>query len=100
MSGWQNLSGDSYLRKGNKILTGANTVAKCGAETKGKTIQRLTNLSIHPIYSHQTQTLLWMPRSACRQDPDIAVSNNLFLKKKMYISGKYGCFILFLLITV
>jgi hypothetical protein len=20
---------------------------------------------IHPIYSHQTQTLLWMPRSAC-----------------------------------
>jgi hypothetical protein len=29
---------------------------------------------IHPIYSHQMQTLLWMPRSACRQDPDIAVS--------------------------
>jgi hypothetical protein len=22
-------------------------------------------VGIHPIYSHQTQTLLWMPRSAC-----------------------------------
>jgi hypothetical protein len=47
------------LRRGNKILTGANT------ETKGKAIQRLPNLRIHHIYSHQTQTLLWMPRSAC-----------------------------------
>ena len=53
------------LRKGNKILMGANTETKCGAETEGKAVQRLSHLGIHPIYSHQTQTLLWMPRSAC-----------------------------------
>ena len=28
------------------------------------------DLRIHPIYSHQTQTLLWMPRSECWQKPD------------------------------
>jgi len=28
----------------------------------------------HPIYSYQTQTILWMARSACWQEPDIAVS--------------------------
>jgi hypothetical protein len=31
-----------------------------GAETI-----HLIQLGIHPIYSHQTQTLLWLPRSAC-----------------------------------
>jgi hypothetical protein len=35
---------------------------------------RLPHLGIHPTYSHQTQTLLWMPRSACWQETDIAVS--------------------------
>jgi hypothetical protein len=49
------------LRNGNRIITGANTETKCGAETKGKPIQRLPNMGIHPIYSHQTQALLWMP---------------------------------------
>jgi hypothetical protein len=53
------------LRRGNKILMRANTQKKCGAETKGKGIQRLHHLGFHPIYSHQTQTLLWMPRRAC-----------------------------------
>jgi hypothetical protein len=53
------------LRRGNKILTGANTEAKCGAETEGKAIKRLPHLGIHPIYSHQTQILLWMPRNTC-----------------------------------
>jgi hypothetical protein len=52
------------LRKGNKILMGANTETKCGAETEGKAVQRLSHLGIHPIYSHQTQTLLWMSTSA------------------------------------
>jgi hypothetical protein len=51
------------LRKRNKILVGANTETKCGAETVGKAIQRLPHLVIHPIYSHQTQKLLWMPTS-------------------------------------
>jgi hypothetical protein len=50
--------------KENKILTGANMELKYSAETEGKGIQRLPHLGIHPIYSHQTQTLLWMPRSA------------------------------------
>ena len=44
--------------KGNKILTGAIKEAKCGAETEGKATQRLPYLGIHPINSHQTQTLL------------------------------------------
>jgi hypothetical protein len=53
------------LKKGNKILMGGNTKTKCGAETEGKAIQRLPHLGIHSIYKHQTQTLLWMPTSAC-----------------------------------
>jgi hypothetical protein len=54
-----------FLTIGNKILTGTNMEAKCGTETDGKAIQRLSHLGTHPIYSHQTQTLLRMPRSAC-----------------------------------
>jgi hypothetical protein len=46
---------------------------ECRADYKGKAIQRLSHLEIHPIYSYKTQTLLWMPRSACLQEPDIAV---------------------------
>ena len=53
------------LRKGNKILTGANMETKCGADTEGKAIQGLCYLGIHPIFSHQTQTLFWMPTNAC-----------------------------------
>jgi hypothetical protein len=44
-----------------------------GAESEGKAIQRLPHLGIHSIYNHQTQTLLWMPKSACWQEPDISV---------------------------
>ena len=61
------------LRKGNKIPMGGDTETKCGTETEGKTIQRLPYLWFHPIYSHQTQTLLWMPISASYEEPDIAV---------------------------
>ena len=32
------------LRKENKILTGGNMETKCGEETEGKIIQRLTDL--------------------------------------------------------
>jgi hypothetical protein len=49
-------------RRGNKIPMGGDT--KCGADTEGKAIQRLPYPGIHPMYSHQTPTLLWMPRSA------------------------------------
>jgi hypothetical protein len=62
------------LRRGNKIPIGGDTETKCGAETEGKTIQRLLCLGIHPVYSHKTQTLLWLPTSACSQEPDISVS--------------------------
>jgi hypothetical protein len=54
----QSVGASVLLRMGNKILTGVNTETKCGAETEGKAIQRLPHLGIHPIYSHQTQTLL------------------------------------------
>jgi hypothetical protein len=48
------------LGRGNKILKEANM------ETKWrKAIQRLPHLGIHPIYSPQTWTLLWMLGSAC-----------------------------------
>jgi hypothetical protein len=46
------------LRRGNKILMGANTETKCGTETEGKAFQKQPHLGIHPIYSHQTQTLI------------------------------------------
>jgi hypothetical protein len=62
------------LRRGNKIHKTGNMETKCGAETEGKTIQRLPHLGIHPIYSHQPLTLLWIWRSACCREPDMAVS--------------------------
>jgi hypothetical protein len=61
-------------RRGNKIPMERVTKAKCGAETEIMTSQRLSYLGIHLIYSHQTHTLLWIPTSACWQEPDIAVS--------------------------
>ena len=53
------------LKRGNKIPMAGDTQTKCGAETEGKVIQRLLHLGIHLIYSHQTETRLWMPRSTC-----------------------------------
>jgi hypothetical protein len=58
----QSVDDTLLLRRGNKIFMGENT--KCGAETEGKAIQRLPHPGIHPTYSHQTQKLLWMPKSA------------------------------------
>ena len=37
------------LRRGNKISTEGDAETKCGAETEGKTIQRLPKLVIHAI---------------------------------------------------
>ena len=50
----QSVSALVLLRKGNKILTGANMGAKCRAETYRKLIQRLPHLGINPRYCHQT----------------------------------------------
>jgi hypothetical protein len=46
------------LRRENKIPMGRDRGTKYGAETEGKTFQRLPHLGIHPINNHQTQTLL------------------------------------------
>ena len=66
------------LRRCNKTPTGANMETKCGPDTEGKAIQTLPHLGIHLIHSHQTQTLLWMPRSPRWQEPDIASPERLF----------------------
>ena len=49
------------LRIGNKIPMEGVTETKFGAEMEGWTIQRLPHPGIHPIISHQTQTLWHMP---------------------------------------
>ena len=69
----QNVDASVLLRRGNKILTRGNIETNCGAETEGKAIQRVPLMGIHPIYSHQIQTLLWMPGSACCWELDMAV---------------------------
>jgi hypothetical protein len=61
----QSVGASVLLRKEKKILTGAKMETKCRAETEGKVTQRLPHLRIHPIYSHQNLTLLWMSRNAC-----------------------------------
>jgi hypothetical protein len=65
------------LRIGNKRPMEGVTETKFGAKMKGWTIHRLPHPGIHPIISHQTQTLLHM-------DPDIAVSYEV-----MPVPGKY-----------
>jgi hypothetical protein len=44
----------------NKISMDVVPETKFGPKTKGWTIQRLSHLGVHPIISHQTQTLLHM----------------------------------------
>ena len=58
------------LRIGNKIPMKGVTETKFVAKMKGWTIQRLPNPGVHPIISHQTQTLLHMPAKFCWKDPD------------------------------
>jgi hypothetical protein len=53
------------LRIGNKIPMEGVTETKFEAKMKGLTIQRLPHLGIHPIISHQTQTLLHIPARFC-----------------------------------
>ena len=53
------------LRRGNKIPTEGDTETKVGAESEGKTIQRLPHPGIHPIYSYKTQILSSMLTSTC-----------------------------------
>ena len=48
----QNVNTSTLLRRGNKIPLEEITETKCGAETKGMTIQRLLQLGICLIYNH------------------------------------------------
>jgi hypothetical protein len=84
----QSVDTSLFLRLENKIPMEGVTETKFGAEKKGRTIQRLPHSGIHPIYNHQTQTLLHMPERFCCQDPDTAVSC-----EAMPMPGKYrsGC---------
>jgi hypothetical protein len=50
---------------GNKISMEGVTDTKFGAEKEGRTIQRLPDPGIHPIYNHQTQILWHMPARFC-----------------------------------
>ena len=47
------------------FLSKGNAGTKNGSETEEMAIQRLPHLGIHPIFRHQPQTLLQMPRSTC-----------------------------------
>jgi hypothetical protein len=57
----QSVDTSFLLRMGKKIPMEGVTETKFGAETEGRTIQRLPHPGIHVIISHQTQTLLHMP---------------------------------------
>jgi hypothetical protein len=61
----QSMDTSFFLRVGNKISMEGVTETKLGAETEGRTIQRLPHPEIHPINNHQTQTLLHMPARFC-----------------------------------
>jgi hypothetical protein len=55
------------LRRGNKIPMEGVSETKCGAKTKGKAIQRLSHVGIHPIYIHISHIY---------RNPDIIVDAN------------------------
>jgi hypothetical protein len=57
------------LRIGNKIPMKGVTETKFRAKTEGRTIQRLPHPVIHPIISHQTQTLLHNARKILLKGP-------------------------------
>jgi hypothetical protein len=61
----QNMDISFLLIMGNKIFMEGVTETNFGAETEEKTIQRLPHPGIHPINSHQNQTLLHMPARFC-----------------------------------
>ena len=61
----QSVDTSFLLRMGNKIPMEGVTETKFGAETEGRSIQRLLHLGIHPINSHQTETLLLIPTRFC-----------------------------------
>jgi hypothetical protein len=61
----QSVDTSFLLRMRNKIPMEGVTETKFRAQMEGKTIQGLLCLGIHPINSHQSQTLLHMPARFC-----------------------------------
>jgi hypothetical protein len=61
----QSVDTSILLRMGKQITIEGVTETKFRAERERRTIQRLPHLGIHPIYNHQTQTLLHMPARFC-----------------------------------
>jgi hypothetical protein len=61
----QSVDTSFLLRIGNKMPMKGVTETKFGAKMKGWTIQRLPYPGIHPIISHETQTLLHKPARFC-----------------------------------
>jgi hypothetical protein len=61
----QSVDTSFLLRMGNKIPMEGVTETKFGVEMEERTLQKLTHLGIHPIISHQRQTLLHMPARFC-----------------------------------
>jgi hypothetical protein len=61
----QSVDNSPLLRIRNKTPMEGVTETKFGAETKGWTIQTLPHPGVHPIISHQTQTLMHMPARFC-----------------------------------
>ena len=61
----QSMDTTFLLRMGNKIPMEGVIETNLGAKRKGWTMQRLPHLGVHPIISHQMQTLLNMPARFC-----------------------------------
>jgi hypothetical protein len=67
---YQNVDNSFLLRMGNKIPMEEVTETMFRVETVQRTIQRLSHWGIHPIYNHQTQTLLHMPARFANTEVD------------------------------
>ena len=61
----QSVDTSLLLRMGNKIPMEGVIETKFRAEKELRTTQRLPHTGIHPIYNHQTQTLLHLPERFC-----------------------------------
>jgi hypothetical protein len=61
----QNVDTSFLLRRGNKIPMEGVTETKFGAESEGRSIQRLPHLGIHPTINYQNQTLLHISARFC-----------------------------------
>jgi hypothetical protein len=53
------------LRMGNKRPMEGVTETKFRVEKEERTSQKMPYRGIHPVYNHQTQTLLHMPSTFC-----------------------------------